>query len=173
MYGGAVRTLLSHNATKLAGAAGCNVSIPGLPTEKRSPGRLMAVHSLHHFNIRASHAELLILCDFYCNVIGLTLGPRPPFRSSGFWLYADGVPILHLTVASASEFLPEVPDRRSAADHIAFRCSDLEAMVARLRERGVVHSVDRVPLVDEVQIFCRDPSGVGVELNFPGSAARA
>ncbi len=132
----------------------------------------MGVHSLHHFNIRAAHAELLVLCDFYRNVIGLTLGPRPPFRSAGFWLYAEGVPILHLTVASASESLPEVSDRRSAADHIAFRCSDLEATVTRLREHGIAHSVDRVPLVNEVQIFCRDPSGVGVELNFPDSAAR-
>jgi hypothetical protein len=39
--------------------------------------------------------------------------------------------------------------------------------VARLREHGVEHSIDAVPLVNEVQIFFRDPSGVGVELNFP------
>lgn len=133
----------------------------------------MAVHSLHHFNIRASQAELVVLRDFYCNVIGLTLGPRPPFRSSGFWLYADGVPVLHLTAAVASESLPELPERLSAADHIAFRCSDLEATVMRLREHGVTHSIDRVPLVNEVQIFCRDPSGVGVELNFAEPTARA
>ena len=131
----------------------------------------MAVHSLHHFNIRASREELLVLRDFYCQVIGLTLGPRPPFRSSGFWLYADGVPILHLSTASESQILPDVPDRHSAADHIAFRCSDLEATIERLREYGIEHSVDRVPLVNEVQIFCRDPSGVGVELNFPGAGA--
>jgi glyoxylase I family protein len=126
----------------------------------------MAVQSLHHFNIRASQAELLVLCDFYSNVIGLTPGPRPPFRSSGFWLYAQGVPVLHLTVAPASESLPDVGDRHSAADHIAFRCSDLEGTLERLRRHAVAHSIDRVPLVNEVQIFLRDPSGVGVELNF-------
>ncbi len=129
----------------------------------------MAVHSLHHFNIRASEEELLVLRDFYCKVIGLTLGPRPPFRSRGFWLYADGVPVLHLTAAAAPECLPSMPDRRSAADHIAFSCSDLPATLDRLRRNGVSHSVDTVPLVNEIQIFLRDPSGVGVELNFRSS----
>lgn len=50
----------------------------------------MAVHGIHHFNIRASKDEVIALWDFYCNVLGFTVGPRPPFRSSGFWLYADG-----------------------------------------------------------------------------------
>jgi glyoxylase I family protein len=129
----------------------------------------MAVQRLHHFNIRTSPAELAVLRDFYCNVVGLTLGPRPPFRSSGFWLYADGAAILHLTAAPESGSLPDVPNRHSAADHIAFRCSDFEATVERLRQHGVAYFVDSVPLVNETQIFFRDPSGVGVELNFPGA----
>jgi catechol-2,3-dioxygenase len=130
----------------------------------------MGVRFLHHFNIRASQAEILVLRDFYCNVIGLTTGPRPPFRSSGFWLYADGAPVLHLTAAPDSESLPEVAKRYSAAGHIAFRCSDFEATVEQLQEHGIAHSIDAVPLANEVQIFLRDPSGVGVELNFPAAA---
>jgi hypothetical protein len=105
----------------------------------------MAVQSLHHFNIRAPQAELLALCGAY--------------------------PVLHLTVAPASESLPGVGDRHSAADHIAFRCSDLEGALERLRRHGVAHSIDKVPLVNEVQIFLRDPSGVGVELNFADAGA--
>src|ERR1700722_3353848 len=122
----------------------------------------MAVQRLHHFNIRTSPAELAVLRDFYCNVVGLTLGPRPPFRSSGFWLYADGAAILHLTAAPGCEALPDVTNRHEAADHIAFRCSDFEATVERLRQHGVAYFVDSVPLVNEIQIFFRDPSGVGV-----------
>ena len=129
----------------------------------------MAVHSIHHFNIRAPQDELVVLRDFYCNVIGFKPGPRPPFQSSGFWLYADGAPVLHLSASSAE--LPDVPDRRSAADHIAFRCSDLEGTLARLREHAVEHHLDTVPLLNEIQIFLRDPSGVGVELNFPSPPA--
>jgi len=69
--------------------------------------------------------------------------------------------------------LPDVADRHSAADHIAFRCSDLAATLERLRQHGVAHSIDRVPLVNEVQIFLRDPSRVGVELNFAGDRAES
>jgi catechol-2,3-dioxygenase len=127
----------------------------------------MAIRFLHHFNIRSSQAEVLVLHEFYCSVIGLIPGPRPPFRSSGFWLYADGVPVLHLTVAPESESLPDVQNRHSAAGHIAFRCSDFDGTVERLIQQGVAHSIDKIPLVNEVQIFLKDPSGVGVELNFP------
>jgi glyoxylase I family protein len=132
----------------------------------------MPVHSIHHFNIRASQEELLVLRDFYCDVVGLTLGSRPPFRSAGFWLYADGIPVLHLTAASEEEALPDVRDRRSAADHIAFRSSDLRATLAKLRHHGVAYALDTVPLLNEVQVFFRDPSGVAVELNFDSDAER-
>jgi catechol-2,3-dioxygenase len=130
----------------------------------------MTVRSLHHFNIRSSQAEVAVLREFYCNVIGLTVGPRPAFRSPGFWLYAEGIPVLHLSAAPDAESLPDVPNRYSAAGHIAFRCSDFEVTVRRLQQHGVAHSIDAVPLVNEVQIFLRDPSGVGVELNFPAAA---
>ena len=56
-------------------------------------------------------------------------------------------------------------ERRSAAHHIAVRCTDLPAALARLREHGVEHTVESVPLLNEEQVFLRDPSGVGVELN--------
>jgi glyoxylase I family protein len=130
----------------------------------------MPVHAIHHFNIRAPQEELLVLRDFYCDVVGLTLGPRPPFRSTGFWLYADGVPVLHLTATAATESLPDVRERRSAADHIAFRSSDLQATLAKLRKHGVAYATDIVPLLKEVQVFFQDPSGVGVELNFDSDA---
>ncbi len=132
----------------------------------------MAVHAIHHFNIRAAMSELLVLRDFYCNVVGFQPGPRPPFKSSGLWLYADGTPVLHLTAASDTQSLPQPAQRHSAFDHIALRCSNLEATLTRLRQHGVEYSVDTVPLVNEVQVFFRDPSGVGVELNFDSLAEK-
>ncbi len=126
----------------------------------------MPIHAIHHFNIRASRRELAVLRDFYCNVVGLESGARPPFRAAGFWLYADGVPILHLTEAPETQLLPPVRDRRSAADHIAFRASDLQATLTKLHEHGIACTVDTVPELHEVQVLFQDPSGVGVELNF-------
>jgi len=130
----------------------------------------MGVHGIQHFNIRASEEEILALRDFYSTVIGLTLGPRPAFRSRGFWLYAGGDPVLHLSIASQSQSLPDLEARRSAADHIAFRCSDLKGMLARLDAHGIRYSLERVPLVNQIQVFLSDPSGVGVELNFDSAS---
>jgi catechol-2,3-dioxygenase len=133
----------------------------------------MSVHAIHHFNIRAPLEELLVLRDFYCDVIGLTLGPRPPFRSTGFWLYADGMAVLHLTATSETESLPPLRDRKSAADHIAFRSSNLQATLKKLREHGVAYALDTVPSLNEMQVFFKDPSGVGVELNFDSSVEQS
>jgi extradiol dioxygenase family protein len=128
---------------------------------------MTTVHALHHFNIRAPHDEVIVLREFYCDVIGLTAGPRPAFSSPGFWLYAANHPVLHLTIAPEAESLPAVSDRRSAAGHIAFRCSDFDGILDRLRRHEVSHHVTEVPASEELQIFLHDPSGVGVELIFP------
>jgi glyoxylase I family protein len=131
----------------------------------------MPVHAIHHFNIRAPLEEVLVLRDFYCNVVGLTLGPRPPFRSTGFRLYAEDVAVLHLSVSTVAESLPEVCDRKSAVDHLAFKSSNVQATLDNLREHGVAYELDTVPLLNQTQIFFRDPSGVGVELNFEAAEA--
>src|ERR1700761_194707 len=117
----------------------------------------MPIHAVHHFNIRAPLAEILALRDFYCNVIGLTLGPRPPFRSAGFWLYAEGAAILHLSVAGDTEFLPDLPERKSALDHVALQCSNLQAIVDKLQKHGVNYELTTVPATNQTQIFLEDP----------------
>ena len=141
----------------------------------------MAITGIHHFNIRAGAEEVVALERFYCNVIGLAVGPRPPFDSRGTWLYAANKPLVHLTQMHSGEvvapdsphLLPEVSARRSAIDHVAFASSDLDAMVSRLASSGVPHTRTVVPETGEIQIFCRDPSGNGVELIFPLSTTTA
>jgi catechol 2,3-dioxygenase-like lactoylglutathione lyase family enzyme len=106
----------------------------------------VAIIGLHHFNIRVAANELAALRTFYTDVVGLTVGPRPPFQSVGTWLYAGSIPILHLTqmntgetVAPGSpEALPESLEKRcSAFDHIALACTDLDDTLRRLNSHGV------------------------------------
>jgi catechol 2,3-dioxygenase-like lactoylglutathione lyase family enzyme len=135
----------------------------------------MAVKGVHHFNLQVCAAELLALTSFYCDVIGLRAGPRPPFRAAGVWLYAAETPLLHITQMNSGEVaapdspaaLPAVPDRRSAFDHIALACDDFDATVRRLDAHGIGYTLTEVPLTGETQLFCTDPSGVGIELIFP------
>lgn len=127
----------------------------------------MAALGLHHYNLRGPHELVECLRDFYRRTLGLTSGPRPPFNSKGYWLYAGDRDVLHLTVAAGME--PDSAPRAAVLDHIAFECTGFEAMRARLDAHGVVYSVDEVPQLRQRQIFFNDPAGTGVELTFTNS----
>jgi catechol 2,3-dioxygenase-like lactoylglutathione lyase family enzyme len=91
------------------------------------------------------------------------------------WLYAAETPLLHINQMQSGEAaapdcpvtLPAVPDRRSAFDHIALACDDFDATVRRLDTHHIRYTLTEVPLTGQRQLFCTDPSGVGVELIFP------
>ncbi|MBV9211220.1 MAG: diguanylate cyclase, partial [Acidobacteria bacterium] len=51
-------------------------------------------------------------------------------------------------------------------DHIAFSCKGLAGIVERLTRLQIPYEVDEVSALRQVQLFLRDPAGVGVELNF-------
>ena len=47
--------------------------------------------------------HVLVLCDdvertreFYCDVVGLTIGDRPALEFPGHWLYAGDTPCVHI-----------------------------------------------------------------------------
>ena len=109
-------------------------------------------------NIRAPATDIAKLKQFYCEIVGLSEGWRPPFRSLGFWLYAGEQPIVHLVEG-------EVPGEGSrGVDHVAFSCADLTPMIERLRSRGIEFSLTEVPSLGCQQLLFRDPLGIGVEL---------
>ena len=79
-------------------------------------------------------ADLETARRFFVDVAGLTEGARPPFSVDGYWLYADGRPVVHLveaTVPSARASLRTAP----RIDHIAFRlesAAEWQALLGRL-----------------------------------------
>lgn len=126
----------------------------------------MPVTGLDHYNLRASREMLDTLRLFYRDVVGLQDGPRPPFASFGYWLYAGGHPVLHLSESRAGESRPA--NTANTFDHAAFQCADFEATVVALDAANIRHSVQAVPATAVRQIFLTDPAGNGVELNFSG-----
>ena len=120
----------------------------------------MTIDAIDHVNIRAPAADIAKLRQFYCDVLGLRDGWRPPFESRGHWLYADTRPLVHLVEDETG--LAAV--RRAGVDHVAFRTTDLEAFTARLREQGVEYRLTEVPVLGLRQVVVRDPIGTGVEV---------
>src|SRR3981189_634498 len=54
----------------------------------------MGLGGLQHYTIEPSDLERTK--DFYCDVLGLENGDRPPLDFPGYWLYSGGVASFHL-----------------------------------------------------------------------------
>lgn len=124
----------------------------------------MAVQDINHINIYTHQPLLDEVRDFYVNVIGLTEGPRPNFPFPGYWLYAQGKPILHLMEKTDAE--PAADIGVSHLDHIALTCEGLDETLEHLETIKAEFVRREIPEFNMVQLFIKDPSGLGVELNF-------
>jgi catechol 2,3-dioxygenase-like lactoylglutathione lyase family enzyme len=98
---------------------------------------------------------------FYVDILGLSEGFRPDLGFPGAWLYAGGQAILHIV---AGRGVPANP--RGVIDHMAFSAHDLRAVAARLTENGIQYDLRRLPSTGSWQLFCLDPSGARVALDF-------
>lgn len=124
----------------------------------------MAVTGFDHYNLCAARPVLEELRAFYCDVVGLTVGDRPPFRRFGYWLYAGSRPVLHLSEADDGETRSRTAVTTFA--HAAFNCTGRAEFEAKLRRLGIAYRTAQVPLLNLVQLFFHDPAGNGVELQF-------
>ena len=136
----------------------------------------MPLGTLQHYTIEPSDLERTR--SFYCEVLGLEDGDRPPLGFPGYWLYSGGVATVHLLgarkpregiVVRGTEKHFEDTGR---FDHIAFAATDLPGIRARLDARQVKYREQVIPRTGGAQIFLYDPDGIGVELNFPAPDAR-
>ena len=105
---------------------------------------------------------------FFTDGIGLEVGPRPDFDFSGYWLYAQGMPVIHLRDVGAIE--PPSGGPAWPFDHVAFAGDDYRALVARLEANGIAFREQELPGGAVHQVFATGPDGVRVEIQFPASA---
>jgi catechol 2,3-dioxygenase-like lactoylglutathione lyase family enzyme len=117
--------------------------------------------------------------DFYCNALGMRVGPRPPLNFAGYWVYLREVPCIHIadwqsyqahSEASGIAISTRAPGT-GPVDHIAFNAIDYESVKARLRAHGIVAAENVVPGIGLRQLFLSDPNGVKIELNIPAEPA--
>jgi catechol 2,3-dioxygenase-like lactoylglutathione lyase family enzyme len=124
----------------------------------------MPARAIDHINIRAPKALVAELKEFYEAVLGLSAGWRPPFASTGHWLYLGAAPVVHLV---EDESVGEAGQRRGpVVDHVAFSCAGLRGVEAVLKAKNIAFRRTEVPSTSLVQLFLVDPAGNGVELQF-------
>ena len=122
----------------------------------------MGVAAIDHYTVLTNDLEATK--RFYCDFLGLKDGPRPPFTFPGAWLYAGDRPVVH--VIAGRPFSQE--NGTGGVDHVAFAAQgNPDEMMKRLEKEGLKPSTRVVPATKIRQVFCRDPSGIQVELNYP------
>ncbi|MFM0303394.1 VOC family protein [Paraburkholderia sediminicola] len=112
-------------------------------------------------------ADLDTARRFFVDVVGLTQGARPPFSIDGYWLYANGRPVIHLIDAT----VPAIAGRAAPRiDHIAFRLESADewrALLQRLQAADMPYQLAEVPQMGaqqaELQLFVALAPGVVIE----------
>lgn len=119
--------------------------------------------------------------DWYVDVLGMEVGPHPDFKIPVYWLYLGDRDVLH--IAEGGDKVPEARKKYAGqestatygsgvVDHLAFRCSGLDDMIANLKRRNIAFKERQVDNQGLYQLFLIDPNGVKIELNFPAAEAK-
>jgi catechol 2,3-dioxygenase-like lactoylglutathione lyase family enzyme len=136
----------------------------------------MPITHMQHFMVLAKDLEKTRA--FYCDVLGLSTGPRPPFRFDGLWIYAGDVACIHVALRSSydatsrTDANPADPNDHGSGsvDHIAFAATDFDELVERFERHGVRYRATQVPGKDLRQLFVLDPDGIQIEINVRSRA---
>ena len=124
-------------------------------------GKLSQVASLDHVNIMTN--DLDGCRKFYIDVLGFEEGYRPDFDFPGLWVYVGGAPVVHFIETKIKQ-----PSNSGTIDHVAFRARNYDKFTENLKEHKVKYTNKAVPGMELYQVFCTDPNGIKVELNFEG-----
>ena len=115
---------------------------------------------MNHFTVIAEDEAATLA--FYVDLLGLSVGPRPDLGFPGAWLYAGGPhAVLHMYFGR-----PMPATRAGVIDHMAFTATNLRAVKARFDARGIKYDLRQQAGAGTWQLFCFDPNGAKVELDF-------
>ena len=111
----------------------------GAPTGNGAPAPAvvqadMTVTEMEHVLVLSDDIEATR--EFYCDVVGLRVGERPPLEFRGYWLYAGTTPCLHIAerhaylthAASLGLAISREPPGTGPVDHIAFNANDYDSV---------------------------------------------
>ncbi len=134
----------------------------------------MTILAIDHVNIRTTRVQAT--ARFFADVLDMAITPSPatddPDR--GLWVCdVEGRAAVH--IAHPGQLYPwevggcvpaEEPAGSSRIHHVAFRCDDHAALIARLSRLGIAYDCNTIPAIGLRQIFVRESNDILLELNF-------
>jgi catechol 2,3-dioxygenase-like lactoylglutathione lyase family enzyme len=110
--------------------------------------------------------------EFYCDILGFHVIPRPPFDCDGYWLYGHGLN-LHLVATTTPKQRQDLKVRRiqhfsyalPRVDHIAFVTEDIHSVKAVLDHYDVFYRHEKPTKTGIEQVFLFDPDGNVIEVS--------
>ena len=134
----------------------------------------MPITQMQHYMVLSKDLEKTRA--FYCDVLGLRTGPRPPFDFEGLWIYVGDVAAVHVATQASYEQSGRVEQTgkrhgSGSVDHIAFSANNYDELIASFRQHGVQYRATQVPGSDLRQLFVFDPDGIQIEINIRANAS--
>ena len=120
---------------------------------------MTTIQRLDHVNVLTANLSGMIA--WYGDILDLHPGHRPPFSTAGAWLYANGIPCVHLVEVSDAQNTKE-----PQIEHFAFAATGLPDFLSKLEDRGIAYSVDKVPDTPLVQVNIADIDGNHIHVDF-------
>jgi catechol 2,3-dioxygenase-like lactoylglutathione lyase family enzyme len=134
----------------------------------------MPITQMQHYMVLSRDLEKTR--HFYCDVLGLRTGFRPPFDFEGLWIYVGDIAVVHVAGQASYEKTGRLKDAAAgrhgsgSVDHIAFAADNYDELVASFRRHGVEYRATQVPASDLRQLFVHDPDGIQIEINIRANA---
>ena len=134
----------------------------------------MPITQMQHYMVLSKNLEKTR--HFYCDVLGLRTGFRPPFDFEGLWIYVGDVAVVHFATQTSYEVSGrvEAAGKRhgsGSVEHIAFSADNYDELVSSFDRHGVKYRATKVPDSDLRQLFVLDPDGIQIEINIRASAS--
>jgi catechol 2,3-dioxygenase-like lactoylglutathione lyase family enzyme len=134
--------------------------VDNMDTVRKSPIKL------DHATLRTSDLEGTR--NFLEAVLDLTLGYRPAFPFPGYWLCADGEPIVHVIPGRGGR----VDRSGETIDHVDFRLGGYDRYRDKLTTLGIRYSPMDLTELDERRIFTARRQEFCLNWCFEGSRRR-
>ncbi len=123
----------------------------------------MQIERLDHVNLRT--AQLETMTDWYTQILGLVVGPRPDFGFPGAWLCAGETVVVHLVGVEGDPGIGS--EAALKMEHFAFTARGAPAFEARLLDRGERFRKSAIADTGMVAFNIWDPDGNHIHVDFP------